>query len=292
MKNRERVLTALNHKQPDKVPYHIEFTRDAHAKMAEFYGDPDFESKLGNCFTILPGRPKHTWREIKPGFIKDDWGTIWDCRDNKDIGNITNYPVSFDNVNDFEFPDPDAPIRYQGFQELIDSNEDRFVVAGFGMSLWERAYILVGMEKLMIALLDNERFADMLFDRILEWNLRVIEKFCSFDADAIIFGDDFGQQHGLMLGPELWRKYIKPRITQMYRATKSKGLYVFIHSCGNIVEIFNDLIEIGVDVYNPFQPEVMDVFEVKKQFGDRLCFYGGISTQKTLPFGTTNEVKE
>ena len=292
MTNRQRVLGTLHHRQPDKVPYHIKFTKDAYAKMADFYGDPNFESKLGNCFTVLPGRPKHTWKEIKPGFILDDWGTIWDCRESKDIGNITNYPVNADNVNDFPFPDPDDPVRYQGFQELIDANEDRFVVANFSLSLWERAYVLAGMENMMIAMMADEKFTNAFFDRILEWNLRVIEQFCSFDIDAVLLGDDYGQQTGLLLGAKLWRKYLKPRIKQMSEAVKSKGHYVFIHSCGNIVELFDNLIEMGLDVYNPFQPEVMDVFEVKKQYGDRLCFYGGISTQKTLPFGTVQEVKD
>ncbi len=289
---RQQVLDTLHHRQPAKIPYHIKFTKDARAKMAAFYGDPNFEAKLGNCFTILPGRPKHTWKEITPGFIQDDWGTIWDCRENKDIGIMTNVLVNENNVKDFPFPDPNDSARYQGFGESIDAAEGRFIFANFGMSLWERAYVLAGMENMMVAMIDDEHFTNTFLDRILEWNLKVIERFCSFNIDAVLFGDDYGQQTGLLLGKPLWQKYLQPRLKQMYSAVKARGRYVFIHSCGNIVELFDELIEMGVDAYNPFQPEVMNVFDIKKRYGDRLCFYGGISTQKTLPFGAVREVKD
>lgn len=289
---RQRVLKALAHEQPDKVPYNVEFTSDARAKMVEFYGDPDFEAKLGNHFTILPGRPKHTWKEIKPGFWLDDFGTIWDRTKNTDVGVMTNQLITPENVAEFKLPDPDDPVRYEGFTEKIEAGKDTFIIANFSMSLFERAFILAGMENILMGMLADKTFINVLFDRLLEWNLRVIEKFCSFEIDAISFGDDFGQQDGLLIGPQLWGEFIKPRIREMYQATKSKGHYVFIHSCGQICELFDELIECGVDVYNPFQPEVMNVFEVKEKFGDRLSFYGGISTQKTLPFGTVTEVKD
>jgi uroporphyrinogen decarboxylase len=94
------------------------------------------------------------------------------------------------------------------------------------------------------------------------------------------------------MGPALWREYIKPRISRLYALVKSRGKKVFIHSCGKVEEIFPDLIECGVDVFNPFQPEVMDVEEIKRRYGARITFFGGISTQKTLPFATAAQVKE
>ncbi|MFH1074187.1 MAG: uroporphyrinogen decarboxylase family protein, partial [Candidatus Firestonebacteria bacterium] len=105
------------------------------------------------------------------------------------------------------------------------------------------------------------------------------------------FGDDWGQQQGLIMGPKHWRKFIKPRIARMYKKVHDSGKKVFIHSCGDVEEIFPDLIEIGVDVFNPFQPEAFDVYKIKNKFGSKLTFFGGMSTQKTLPFGTPNEVK-
>ena len=106
------------------------------------------------------------------------------------------------------------------------------------------------------------------------------------------FGDDWGQQTGLIMGPELWHQFIHPRVRQMYQAVKAQKKFVSIHSCGKVQEVFPDLIEAGLDMFNPFQPEVMDPVAMKKQFGRRLVFFGGISTQRLLPFGTVAQVKK
>jgi len=142
-----------------------------------------------------------------------------------------------------------------------------------------------------MAMLRAKPFVNELLDRILAFNLRVIENACAYDVDAMMFGDDWGMQTGVLMGPRLWREFIKSRIQQMYRLVKSHGKFVFIHSCGKVDELFPDLIDCGLDVFNPFQPEVMDVFEVKRRYGERLSFFGGISTQKTLPYATVDQVK-
>ncbi|HNS19111.1 MAG TPA: uroporphyrinogen decarboxylase family protein [Sedimentisphaerales bacterium] len=110
--------------------------------------------------------------------------------------------------------------------------------------------------------------------------------------DIFRFGDDWGHQRGVLMGPDLWRRFIKPRFRMMCELVKSKGKLVMLHSCGKVDELFDDLIECGLDIFNPFQPEVMDVFDVKKRYGDRLTFYGGISIQRTLPFGTVQQVRD
>jgi uroporphyrinogen decarboxylase len=122
--------------------------------------------------------------------------------------------------------------------------------------------------------------------------MEVTRQALAFDIDGMRFGDDWGQQRGLIMGPALWREFIKPRIAALYGLVKAKGKRVFIHSCGRIEELIPDLIEVGVDVFNPFQPEVMDVEQVKRRYGEKLTFFGGISTQKTLPYGTVSEVKD
>ncbi len=143
-----------------------------------------------------------------------------------------------------------------------------------------------------MAMATDDSFANRLFDRILEFNLAWIERAGALEIDAIFFGDDWGQQTGLIMGPDLWRKFIKPRFVRMCQAVKVKGKYVFLHSCGKVQEIFPDLIECGVDMFNPFQPEVMDVFQIKKQYGKDLSFFGGISLQNTLPFGTVSQTRD
>jgi len=129
---------------------------------------------------------------------------------------------------------------------------------------------------------------------VLEFNLEVIRlglQACP-DLDGVIFGDDFGTQTGVMMGPALWREMLAPRLARQYAAVRERGRKVFIHSCGKVDELFEDLVDMGLDCFNPFQPEVMDVFELKKRFAGRLAFYGGISTQQLLPYGTPEEVRE
>ncbi|MBD3183599.1 uroporphyrinogen decarboxylase [Candidatus Poribacteria bacterium] len=292
MTNRERVIATLNHRQPDKIPYNIGFTQKAHAKMANFYNDPEFVSKLGNCLITLGCEPESAWKEIKPDIWRDQFGVEWDRTIDKDIGVVRNCLINDENIDEYEFPNPDDPSRYRNYKPLISSNKDGFIVSNLGFSLFERAWTLTGMENLLIAMGTDPDFIHDLLERILQYNLKIIQNACSFDIDAMMFGDDWGHQYGLIMGAEMWREFIKPRIKEMYQLVKSKGKFVFIHSCGKVDEIFPDLIECGLDMFNPFQPEVMDVFEIKMRYGDRLCFYGGISTQQTLPYGSIQQVKQ
>ena len=99
-------------------------------------------------------------------------------------------------------------------------------------------------------------------------------------------------QRGLQMGPVMWRKFIYPVLKRMYSVVREAGKYVMIHSCGDVDELFDDLIEIGVDCFNPFQPEVMDVTSLIHQYRGRLAFHGGLSTQRTLPYGSSNDVRK
>ncbi len=292
MTNRERVIESLAHRKPDKVPYHISFTSEARRKTAAYLEDDRFEENIGNAFAVMSLRRKVGYRELRPCLWQDEFGVIYDQTHDKDIGVVANRVVSAENADAYPFPDPDNPERYAGVDELITSHPDRYVIINHGFSLFERAWALAGMEEVFIAMFENSGFVDTLFDRILAYNLRLIENFCSFGIDAMMFGDDWGAQNGLIMGPALWRKFIKPRIKTMYEAVKAKGKQVFIHSCGDITEIIPDIIELGVDVLNPFQPETLDVYALKRRYGRQITFYGGISTQKTLPFGSPHDVEE
>ncbi len=292
MNNRERVIAALEHRQPDRVPYSIGFTQKMHARMAQYLGDPDFENKIENCLTSLGCDPAGGWTEPKPDVRRDQFGVDWDVSVDKDIGVVCNRVVTRENVRDFPLPDPDDPSRYAGYSQAAANRGERFLLVNYGFSLYERAWTLAGMEVVLAAMVEDKEFVNILLDRILEFNLRVVENACAHGIDAIQFGDDWGQQTGLQMGPKLWREFIKPRIAKMYGLARSKGKYVFIHSCGKVDSVFPDLIECGLNVFNPFQPEVMDVYDMKRRFGDRLTFFGGISTQRTLPYGTAAQVKD
>lgn len=290
MSKRERVIKALRHEDTDTVPYDIRFTAAAYKNMIDYYGDPDFESKLGNCLTIIR---LNTYKEVRPNIWEDRFGVHWDRTFDKDIGVVANTLVTPENFDSYIFPDPDDPYMYKGFAEKVRNRGDSLAVAKMGYCLFERAWSLAGMENILMCMITEKDFVHQILDKIVEYNLKVIEKFVSNDAvDAVYFGDDWGQQTGLIMGPALWREFIGPQIKKMFQAVKAKRKYVFLHCCGNVIDVFPDLIEAGLDVFNPFQPEVIDPAEVKKQYGDRLSFYGGISTQKTLPFGTVEQVRE
>jgi uroporphyrinogen decarboxylase len=292
MNVRDRVVTSLAHRQPDAVPYHVTFTEPARRKMKEFYGDPGFESKLGNCLTIIRARVPFTEVPGAPSVKEDEFGVHWDCSIDPDIGTVCNRLVTPETLGEYSFPDPLDPKRFAHFPDAIANRGDTFVVASIGFALFERAWTLAGMETILAAMLENPGFVHTLLDRILDYDMEVTRFSLSFDIDGMRYGDDWGQQRGLIMGPVLWREFILPRITRLYGLVHDHGKRVFIHSCGRVEEVLPDLVKAGVDVFNPFQPEVMDVEAIKRRFGRDLSFFGGISTQKTLPYATPAQVRE
>ncbi len=289
---RERAIAAVEHRQPDAVPFHVTFTAPAREALSRHYGDNDFESGLGNCLTVLRTRVPYRDVEGMPGVQEDEFGVRWDKTLDTDIGTVCNTVLNRDTLKRYRFPDPRDPRRFAHFPAALRERGDRFAVASLAFTMFERAWTLAGMENVLMAMIDDPDFANALFDRILAFDLELVRTALSYDVDGMRFGDDWGQQRGLIMGPALWRKYILPRVAEIYGLVRASGKKVFIHSCGQIEELFPDLIEAGVDVFNPFQPEVMDVESVKKRYGSHLTFFGGISTQKTLPYGTETQVRE
>jgi uroporphyrinogen decarboxylase len=159
------------------------------------------------------------------------------------------------------------------------------------MLLFERAWSLRGMENLLMDFFLQEDFVEELFTKITDYNLAIIHEALRYDVDGFYFGDDYGQQNGLIMGPEIWRKFLKPHLKRTFAPIKATGLPVFLHSCGDVSDILDDLIEIGMDCYQTVQPEIYDLRLLKKKYGHVLTFYGAISTQQFLPFATPDEVK-
>ena len=124
---------------------------------------------------------------------------------------------------------------------------------------------------------------------IIKYEKPFLEKYP--EVDGVYFGDDFGTQTGLQMGSKLWTAIIKPKLVKQYGFARQAGKKVFIHSCGKVQELFDDFVEIGVDCFNPFQPEVMDVQRYLDEYHGRLAFHGGISTQKLLPYGSVIQVE-
>ncbi|MBT3202325.1 MAG: hypothetical protein HN350_20690 [Phycisphaerales bacterium] len=289
MSIRQQAIDAIEHRPTAAVPYHISFTQPARAKMAAYYRDPNFEASLGNCLSIYRAR---RMKEVRPNIWQDEFGVQWDRSIDTDIGVVINTLITPETLGDFKFPNPNDPSLYADFHAADNNFGDTLSVAKLSYNLYERAWSLAGMQPLLTAMITDPQYVHDLLGRITKYNLAVIDNVCKWDIDAILFGDDWGCQSGLIMGPALWREFIKPQISRLYQAVKARNKYVFVHCCGAVQELFDELIECGLDVFNPFQPEVMNVYEMNKLYGDRLSFYGGISTQKTLPFGTVDEVRE
>jgi uroporphyrinogen decarboxylase len=291
---RERVWQAIRHIQPDRVPYHVTWTAPAQQKLARHYGVEDLDTAVGNHMAKYRARPPDgpRWLADRPGFWRDEWGVLWNRTVDRDIGVVETYQLPEPSLAGYVLPDPLDPQRYAGLPAFIADNAGRFRHVSMGFSLFERAWSLRGMSNLLVDMIEAPAFVDELFDALLAWNLAVIAETVKYDVDAILFGDDWGQQRGLIFGPRLWRRFVKPRIALMYAATRAAGKAVFIHCCGKVQELFPELIELGLDVFNPFQPDVMDPYAMKRSYGDQLAFYGGMSVQSTLPHGTPQQVRD
>ncbi len=292
MTPKERVIKALNFEQPDVVPYSIGFTIPAHQKMVDYYGDPEFVSLLGNHLAKLSHTRKDAWVEVEPDRWRDEFGVVWNRSVDKDIGVIEDFLLKEPTLDGYAFPDPREPGLFDHYANATRANEDRFVVSQIGFSLFERAWTLRGMENLLVDMIDSPGFVHDLLDAICDYNLALVDQALAFDIDACYFSDDWGSQRGLIMGEARWREFILPRLKQMYGRVRGAGKYVMIHSCGKVQSVFPDLIECGLNMFNPFQPEVMDPFEMKREYHGRLAFNGGISIQRLLPFGTPGQVRE
>jgi len=295
MTSRERVWASIRHQQPDRVPYYLSFTQDAARKLHAHYGVTDLDTFVDNDMVRFSTRRPGLLQEVRPSVYRDEWGVVWNRTVDKDIGFPESPPITRRSLEGYRFPSPHDPIRTAGLQEFLEKHPQRFRIISFGFTFFERAWVLRGMPELLVDMLEAPEWVDELFDALLAFNLAALQELLTYDVQGVLFGDDWGQQQGLIFSPRLWRRFIKPRLAQVIGMVigmvKETGRAAMLHSCGKVQELFPDLIEIGLDVFNPFQPDVMDVYEIKRQYGDRLAFYGGMSVQRTLPLGTVEEVR-
>jgi len=291
MTSKERVVASFRHEQPDRIPYVIGLTQKAAAAMVEHYGGNEWRSGIDNAVRGVAARPGPKAQALSEILWQDEFGVRWDKSIDRDIGNVCNCLIPERDLGSLELPDPHAPGKLDGLAEQCAAAGDYCVQFAIGFSLFERAWTLRGMENLFIDMIEVPEFVEELLDAICDYNVAVVEQAVSYDIDAVHFGDDWGSQLGLLMGRQLWERFLMPRLARQYGAAKAAGKFVTIHSCGKVQEVFPQLIEIGLDCFNPFQPEVMDVYEMKRVYGGRLSFWGGISTQRLLPYGTPDEVR-
>ena len=290
MTKREVVRKALMHEKPPYVPWSCGFTVEAKQKLQNHFGEHALEQAVQNHILTL-GSDIGFFEDIGPDTVRDVFGVVWDRSIDRDIGNVQGVVLREPTMDGYDFPDPLDSRFFEDIPDKIERYGERFRVFSLGFSLYERAWTLRGMENLLMDMVTHPDFVHELLNRIADYNIAQVHEALTHDIDAVYFGDDWGQQQGLIMGPAMWREFFYPVLERMYGEVKSAHKFVMIHSCGDVDELFDDLIQIGLNCFNPFQPEVMDVFHLLKKYRGRLAFHGGLSTQQTLPYGTVHDVR-
>ena len=290
MSKREIVKLVLDGGQPPYVPWSCGFTQEAKDKLRAHYGSTDIEDVLQNHLLKL-GSDIGFFTDLGHDRVQDVFGVVWDRSVDKDIGNVVGCVLPEPTLEGYQFPDSLDPRFFADIPGKLARYGDRFRVFQIGFSLYERAWTLRGMENLLTDFIDHPDFVHDLFNAIADYNIAQVKEALKYEIDAVYFGDDWGQQRGLQMGPRLWKKFIYPVLKRMYGVVRDAGKYAFIHSCGDVDELFDDLVGIGLNCFNPFQPEVMDVAALHQRYRGRLTFHGGLSTQRTLPYGTVDDVR-
>ena len=316
MTHRERVETALNHEVPDRCPMQISFTpefADRLANKMELTDEHHNPHGGGNNYNLEIALDEDIlltsvgWADSYYNDDKnisqytDEWGVVWNTaeyqtkfgkgRYTEIIGN----PLSDDgSMVSYIAPDPTRPELYKDAENLLSEYKKDYWICGVTVTtIFETAWALRGLDKLMMDFVLDPDLANAILEIPYKYHLAAAEKLVQMGVDMIWTGDDMGGQNTMMISPQMWRKFFKPRMAHFFSSLKAinPNIEIAYHSDGVIEPIIPDLIEIGLDVLNPIQPASMDPADLKKKFGKNLSFWGTIDEQYTLPFGKPVDVK-
>jgi uroporphyrinogen decarboxylase len=314
MSPRERILRAMRRQKPDRVPREAGFTQPLYATFVQQTAQSDPALHFGmdrRTIEFLPPMPPADFSPEGHGIFDrylpavhrdgqvDEWGNllvrgfkydttdyVFPMRDLRTVAELAAFP----------FPDFTQEACHAHFESAVKAYQGQgYAVTG---SLWgtmfERTWHMRGMDNLFADFHDNPEFATALLDRMMELRVFQAARYAMAGVDILHIGDDIGMQDRIMMSLPTWRRWFKPRLSAVIQAARhvKPDLVVEYHSDGYIEPFIPELIEIGIDVLNPVQPECMDPAEIKRKYGDRLAFSGTVGTQTTMPFGTVQEVRE
>jgi len=266
--SREYVRNAIHHSETDRAPYIIDLTPDAAETIKQELGITDINAWLDNDVQNI-AVPWWQWYKLN-----GDWRGMDAPQSPATVTGTGDYSKLEDNI-----------------KALRDQSDKYFLVRIYG-SHFEKANAARGIENFLADIAADYDFAKKLCNKIIDKNLVMLENFLAIEEiDGVLLGSDWGSQTGLLMSPETWDDLIRPGEEKEYKLIHSYGKDVWVHSCGCIDVLIPRLIEMGVDVLNPVQPECMDIAGLKAEYGHMLTFWGGISTQLTLPFGTPDDVR-
>ena len=319
MNSKQRVYTALGRKGlPDRVPVQFDLSRALLEKFGSKYGIPvhyttsyyedvtyrisanELRVAMGSdCVVIGASLPRGYEHPVdQNGYIINEFKMK--MRQGLIYMQVIEHPLANveepQQVEDLQFPDPLADGRFDDAAKYIEKyKNDYFIVGDMELTMFDMMQQLVGLEKLLVDMASNKSYVPVLIEKTRDFALAVGKKLVSMGVDGIWAGDDFGAQNGMLISPRMWRKYFKECYRQVYAELKAVNPEIIImqHCDGAVAPILGDWIEVGLQVFNPVQPNVPghDPEDLKSQFGDRLSFWGAIDQQKLLPFGTREEIE-
>ncbi len=290
---KERVIAQIQHQETEPLPYSIGFEGDVAEQLDAYYGSTAWRESVDNSIQSLDW---HEWDAFEAADCEytDVYGSKWqvDCRPFHLIEPVLKEPT----LDGYTFPavetiyDDEYLARSRA---AIAAKPGHFWVAYFGFGLFERSWTLRGFNNALMDAAAYEDFYQELIDQIAAHQMAIVERLLLLPLDGVMFSDDWGYQKGILLGPDRWRRMLKPRLAEQYARVHDAGKYVLSHCCGNIADIMPDVIEIGLDVYESVQPEVYEggPYSIKRQFGDQITFWGGLGSQSIIPFGTPAEIR-
>ena len=293
LSHRERMRGALGRQPLDRLPVQINYTGLMGDKLAAHLGcsTKELAARLGNhLLRVDLACPERRSADGKVRF--DWWGAGWGT-ETEGYWHAAAPLAHCTDLAAYPWPDPHAPsLLAEAERAIAADGGQHFVAPNFGFALFERAWSLRGFDQLLLDLVDQPVWVEELLERITEIQVGLARRFVALGVDGGYFGDDYGAQRGMLFSPVLWRKLFKPRLARLFDVFRGAGLPVILHSDGDIWPILPDLVDIGLTCLNPVQPEVMEHGRLFHEFGSRLSFYGGISTQEVLPSASPARVRE
>lgn len=315
MNRKERVRLALSHKEPDRMPMHINGSKwvvDKLKKAFDVNTDREVLERLHIDIYDTRGIDLHSGvapRYIGPksDLFPDDWGgnifSFWGLRDTpqqtatgwnlvEDAPPLNN-ATTLEELQNYPWIQNDW-FDYSCMRERLNAWND-FTIMASGGSVFQHATYLRGMDNLMMDMCVNPEVAHFLIDKVAdfyyEYYRRMFEEVGDM-IDIFALADDLGMQQTLLISPELFEEYVAPKLKRMADMAHSYDIKLLLHTCGNVEIIIDRLIELGVDILDPIQPECMDPIHIKDKFGDKICLRGGVSVQNTISRGSVEEVNK
>jgi uroporphyrinogen decarboxylase len=312
MNSKERVLTALNHEEPDRVPLDVWLPPNAGRQLhtmlamegeAEKHG---MVKRLGHDLLKSPmtgvcegfGSINHPERQIGPNLYRDKFGIEWRKADH-DYGSYCEFAAhplaDLAAYDDYPWPDPLVAEReaIEGCRELVATEGDSYAIMGsIPCTIFESAWYLRGLEAFLMDIAANRDFAEELLERSMRYGLAVSKELVRAGVDILWWGDDIAHENGPMIRPADFRDLIKSRYAIMVQEVRqiNKDVKIAFHTDGKVGWALDDLVEIGIDMLNPLQPDVNDSETIKRRYGDRLSFWGNVDTRTVMSRGSVEDV--